>query len=61
MNNDTRKRSKAIGEVVGITLRLTRHQWERVHKLSVKEGVSIQQLSIEGLSLIFKKKGESEL
>jgi hypothetical protein len=61
MSNNVRKRSKGIGDIVGITLRLTRDQWERVHRLSVKEGVSIQKLSIEGLSLIFKKKGETGL
>jgi hypothetical protein len=57
---NTRKR-KALGELVGITIRFTRPQWENIHKLSVKEGLSIQQLTIEGLSLICKKKGMSEL
>jgi hypothetical protein len=50
-----RKRGK--GEVVAITLRLNRADWERVHHLAVSEGVSIQQLALTGLSKVFAEKG----
>jgi hypothetical protein len=50
-----RKRGK--GEVVALTVRLSRAEWERVHQLAVAEGTSIQQLAIKGLSKVFAEKG----
>jgi hypothetical protein len=50
-----RKRGK--GEVVALTVRLSRADWERVHQLAVAEGTSIQQLTIRGLSKVFAEKG----
>ena len=54
-------RRRGRGETVAITLRLSRSQWERVHQLAVSEGVSIQHLSLLGLSNLFKEKGLPEL
>lgn len=54
-----RKRGK--GEVVAMTLRLPRADWERVHHLAVAEGTSIQSLVTKGLSRLFKEKGLAEL
>lgn len=50
-----RKRGK--GEVVALTVRLSRSEWERVHQLAVSEGTSIQQLALKGLSKVFAEKG----
>lgn len=50
-----RKRGK--GEVVALTIRLSRAEWERVHQLAVAEGTSIQQLALKGLSKVFAEKG----
>lgn len=50
-----RKRGK--GEVVALTVRLSRAEWERVHQLAVSEGTSIQQLALKGLSKVFAEKG----
>jgi hypothetical protein len=50
-----RKRGK--GEVVALTVRLSRAEWERVHQLAVAEGTSIQQLALKGLSKVFAEKG----
>ena len=55
----TRKRGK--GDVVALTVRLTRSDWERVHHLAISEGVSIQRLTVDGLSKVFKKHGLPEL
>lgn len=54
-----RKRGK--GETVALTVRLPRAEWERVHQLAVSEGASIQSLAIEGLSLVFSRKGLPEI
>lgn len=54
-------RRRGRGETVAITLRLSRPQWERVHQLAVTEGVSIQHLSLLGLSNLFKEKGLPDL
>jgi predicted DNA binding CopG/RHH family protein len=50
-----RKRGK--GNVVSMTVRLSRADWERVHQLAVAEGTSIQQLALRGLSKVFAEKG----
>lgn len=50
-----RKRGK--GEVVALTVRLSRAEWERVHQLAVAEGTSIQQIALKGLSKVFAEKG----
>jgi hypothetical protein len=50
-------RSRGKGEVVALTLRLNRADWERVHQLALSEGTSIQQLVLSGLSMVFATKG----
>lgn len=50
-------RQRGKGDVVALTVRLPRAEWERVHQLAVSEGVSIQALAVEGLSKIFAEKG----
>ena len=58
-NVETRRRGK--GEIVSLTVRLPRAEWERVHQLAVSEGVSIQALAVAGLSKIFAERGLPEL
>lgn len=50
-----RKRGK--GDVVALTVRLSRADWERLHQLAVGEGTSIQQLALRGFSKVFAEKG----
>lgn len=52
-----RQRGRGKGDVVALTVRLPRAEWERVHQLAVAEGVSIQALAVEGLSKVFVEKG----
>jgi hypothetical protein len=52
-----RRRGRGKGDVVALTVRLPRAEWERVHQLAVAEGVSIQSLAVEGLSKVFVEKG----
>ncbi len=54
---ETTTRSRGKGEVVSLTVRLSRAEWERVHQLAVSEGSSIQQLAVKGLSKVFAEKG----
>jgi hypothetical protein len=51
----TRRRGK--GEIVSLTVRLRRADWERLHQLATAEGTSIQQLAVQGLSRIFIERG----
>lgn len=53
----TRPRGRGKGDVVALTVRLPRAEWERVHQLAVAEGVSIQSLAVDGLSKVFAEKG----
>lgn len=53
----TPERKRGKGEVVALTVRLSRAEWERVHQLAVAEGMSIQQLALRGLSKVFAEKG----
>ncbi len=50
-------RQRGKGEVVALTVRLPRADWERLHQLAVAEGTSIQQLAVRGLSRVFADKG----
>jgi|SRR5690625_1359478 len=50
-----RKRGK--GDVVALTVRLSRADWERLHQLALAEGTSIQQLALSGFSKLFAEKG----
>ena len=52
-----RQRGRGKGDIVALTVRLPRAEWERVHQLAVSEGVSIQTLAVEGLSKVFVEKG----
>lgn len=52
-----RQRGRGKGDIVALTVRLPRAEWERVHQLAVSEGVSIQTLAVEGLSKMFVEKG----
>lgn len=54
---ETRQRGRGKGDVVALTVRLPRAEWERVHQLAVSEGVSIQALAVDGLSKVFAEKG----
>jgi predicted HicB family RNase H-like nuclease len=50
-------RTKAKGDTVSVSLRLTPDQWERVHQLARAEGVSLNRLAIIALSKMFQEKG----
>ena len=54
---DTKTRQRGKGDVVALTVRLSREDWQRVHQLALSEGVSIQKLATEGLSRLFEEKG----
>jgi hypothetical protein len=50
-------RERGKKDTVALTVRLPRGEWERLHRLAVSEGVSIQTLAVRGLSLVFVEKG----
>lgn len=50
-------RTRGKAESVALTVRLTRQQWERVHQLALAEGISLQQLIVSGLAVVFRNKG----
>lgn len=52
-----RKRGRAQGETVALTVRIPRAEWARLHQLAVAEGVSLQSLAIDGFSAVFAKHG----
>jgi hypothetical protein len=52
-----RRRARAQGETVALTVRLPRADWARLHQLAVSEGVSLQGLAVEGLSAVLAKHG----
>ena len=54
---ETKERQRGKGDVVALTLRLSRDDWQRVHQLALSEGISIQKLAVEGLSKMFEEKG----
>lgn len=50
-------RGRGKKEVVALTVRLPRAQWERLHQLAAAEGTSIQALAVQGLSRVFTERG----
>ena len=56
-----RRRGRGKKDVVALTVRLPKAEWERLHQLAVAEGVSIQSLAVEGLSSVFLEKGLPKL
>jgi hypothetical protein len=52
-----RARARGKGDLVALTVRLPRGDWQRVHQLALDEGVSIQQLAVDGLSRLFVERG----
>lgn len=54
---EAKERQRGKGDVVALTLRLSRDDWQRVHQLALSEGISIQKLAVEGLSKMFEEKG----
>ena len=56
---ETRTRGKKAS--VALTVRLTRQQWERLHPLALADGVSLQQLMLQGLGSLFRTRGLPDL
>lgn len=56
-----RPRLRGRGDTVGITLRLSHENWRRVHDLALTEGISINQLAMEGISEMLRKRGLKSL
>ena len=50
-------RTKAKHDMVALTLRLTRDQWDRVHQLARSQGISLNRLAVLALSKVFEEKG----
>jgi hypothetical protein len=50
-------RARAQKAVVAMSFRITRQDWERVHQLAITEGVSINTLTLRGLSKLFEERG----
>jgi hypothetical protein len=59
--NSSTGRQRAKKEVVALTVRLQRSEWERLHQLAVSEGMSIQSLAVRGLNRVFTDKGLPKL
>ena len=56
-----REKQRGKGDVVALTVRVSRDDWQRVHQLALSEGVSIQRLAVDGLSKLFEEKGLKKL
>lgn len=54
-------RTRGKRQVVALSIRMTRPDWERLHQLAVAEGVSINRLALLGLSRLFAEKGLPQL
>jgi hypothetical protein len=55
------ERQRGKRNVVALTVRLQRAEWERLHQLAVSEGMSIQTLAVRGLNRVFTEKGLPQL
>ena len=60
-NHPNQQRQRGKKDVVALTVRLQRSEWERLHQLAVAEGLSIQSLAVRGLNRVFTDKGLPKL
>jgi hypothetical protein len=51
------RRRKGAKDIVCLTLRMSQSQWRKIHDLSLNEGLSINQLALDGISRLLKDKG----
>jgi hypothetical protein len=51
------ERTRGKGDLVALTVRLPRSEWERLHQLAVAEGMSLQAILLEGISKVYAEKG----
>jgi hypothetical protein len=58
-NEDVTLKNKTpnVVERVGVTLRVNREDWERLHYLSIQERTKIQKLLVEGINKVFEARG----
>ena len=59
--NPHQQRQRGKKDIVALTVRLQRSEWERLHQLAVAEGLSIQSLAVRGLNRVFTDKGLPKL
>jgi hypothetical protein len=52
-----RTRARGQKPLVAMTFRLSRQDWERLHLLAVTDGVSINTLTLRGLSRLLEERG----
>lgn len=52
-----KKKARGTDTRVRLTVRLERGDWERLHQLAVMESCSMQDLAVEGFSLVFENRG----
>jgi hypothetical protein len=52
-----RVRTRAKGETVALTVRLSREQWQKLHEFAAFEGTSLQELALEGFALVLQERG----
>lgn len=50
-------RQRAQKSVVAMSFRISRVDWERLHQLAMTDGVSINTLTLRGLSKLFEERG----
>ena len=54
-------RTRAKGDSVQMTVRLSREQWERINQLADTECISFNQLAIHAISKLFEGRGLPKL
>ena len=52
-----RTRARGQKPLVAMTFRLSRQDWERLHLLALSDGVSINTLTLRGLSRLLEERG----
>jgi hypothetical protein len=51
------RRTRGKGDVVALTVKLPRPEWERLHQLAAAEGLSLQAIILKGISKVYAEKG----
>jgi hypothetical protein len=52
-----RPRARGQKPMVAMSFRISRQDWERLHLLAMTDGVSINTLTLRGLSKLFEERG----
>lgn len=55
------RRRRGEGDMVALSVRVSREDWKRLHTVAISEGISLQELAERGFSRVLQDLGQEPL